>query len=197
MSPCLPHFPLRPNRLASVKWKSSPSPSNNPLLWCSSTTNEHDKLRILQCVESPIQCLERAVVAHVKAKPEMTWRKTVPGIGNILALTILLETGTIARFAHVGDFVSSCRCVKSQRLSNGKVTGHGNAKNGHPSLGWAFVEAANVAIRFDSGIKRFSQRRQTTRHQMGARKTVANTLARACYDIMRDQVPCGRSKAFG
>ena len=67
--------------------------------------------------------------------------------------------------------------MKSQRLSNGKVTCHGNAKNDHPYLGWAFVEAANVAIRFDPGIKRFSQPRQTTRHQMVARKTVANTPA--------------------
>jgi transposase len=133
----------------------------------------------------------------MKAKPEMKWLKTVPGIGNILALTILLETGTTARFAHVGDFASSCRCVKSQRLSNGKVKGQGNAKNGHAYLGWAFVEAANFAIRYDPGIKRFYQRRQAKRHRMVALKTVANKLARACYYIMRDQVPFDRSKAFG
>lgn len=154
-------------------------------------------LSILRCLEAHIRCLERAVLAQMKAKPEMKWLKTVPGIGNILALTILLETGTIARFAHVGDFASYCRCVKSQRLSNGKVKGQGNAKNGNPYLGWAFVEAANFAIRFDPAIKRFYQRRQTKRHQMVALKTVANKLARACYYIMRDQVPFERSKAFG
>jgi len=154
-------------------------------------------LRILRCLEAQIQCVEREVWGQMKMKPEMTWLQTVPGIGNILALTIVLETGTIARFAHVGDFASYCRCVKSQRLSNGKVKGRGNAKNGNPYLGWAFVEAANFAIRFDAEIKRFYQRRQSKRHQMVAQKTVANKLARACYDIRRDHVPFERSKAFG
>jgi transposase len=154
-------------------------------------------LRILRCLAAQIQCVEREVLGQMKTKPEMTWLQTVPGIGNILARTIVLETGTMARFAHVGDFASYCRCVKSQRLSNGKVKGRGNAKNGKPSLGWACVEAANFAIRFDAEIKRFSQRRQSKRHRMVALKTVANKLARACYDIMRDHVPFERSKAFG
>jgi transposase len=154
-------------------------------------------LHMLRCVEAQIRCVERAVLAQMKAKPEMTWLQTVPGIGPILALTIVLETGTIDRFEHVGDFASYCRCVRSQRLSNGKVKGRGNSKNGNPYLGWAFVEAANFAIRFDAEIKRFYQRRRSKRHQMVALKTVANKLARACYYILRDHVPFERSKAFG
>ena len=117
-------------------------------------------LRILRCLETQIQDLERTVLRQMRSQPEMRWLKTVPGIGDILAGTIRLETGPIARFASVGHFASYCRCVESQRLSNGKVKGKGNTKNGNKYLGWAFVEAANVAIRFDSGIKRFSQRKQ-------------------------------------
>ena len=71
----------------------------------------------------------------MRSKPELHWLKTVPGIGDILALTILLETGPMARFPSVGDFASYCRCVKSQRLSNGKVKGQGNTKNGNKYLG--------------------------------------------------------------
>jgi transposase len=154
-------------------------------------------LRILRCLESQIQCLERAVVRHMRSKPEMPWLKTVPGIGDILALTILVETGTMARFTSVGDFASYCRCVKSQRRSNGKVKGQGNTKNGNRYLGWAFVEAAHFAIRVDPGIKRFYQRKQVKRHKVVALKTVTHKLARACYYIIRDQVPFERSKAFG
>jgi len=154
-------------------------------------------LRILRCLESQIQCLERAVVRHMRLKPELHWLTTVPGIGDILALTILLETGTMARFTTVGDFASYCRCVKSQRLSHGKVKGQGNAKNGNKYLGWAFVEAAHVAIRFDPGIKRFYQRKQVKRHKLVALKTVTHKLGRASYYIIRDQVPFERSKAFG
>ena len=49
--------------------------------------------------------------------------KTVTGIGPILAMTIALEVGEIGRFAGVGEFASYCRCVDSQRLSNGKKKG--------------------------------------------------------------------------
>jgi len=70
----------------------------------------------------------------------------VPGIGQILALTIMLETGDIKRFSTVGDYASYCRCVGSQKLSNGKKKGSGNTKNGNKYLAWAFVEAANFAI---------------------------------------------------
>jgi transposase len=154
-------------------------------------------LRILRCLESQIQCLERVVLRHMHSRPELHWLKTVPGIGDILALTILLETGPVARFPSAGDFASYCRCVKSQRLSNGKVKGQGNTKNGNKYLGWAFVEAAHFAIRFDPGIKRFYQRRQVKRHKLVALKTVTHKLARACYYIMRDQVPFERAKAFG
>jgi transposase len=154
-------------------------------------------LRILRCLESQIQGLERVVLRHMRPKPELHWLKTVPGIGDILALTILLETGPMARFPSAGDFASYCRCVKSQRLSNGKVKGQGNTKNGNKYLGWAFVEAAHFAIRFDPGIKRFYQRKQVKRHKLVALKTVTHKLARACYYIIRDQVPFERSKAFG
>jgi transposase len=133
----------------------------------------------------------------MQSKPAMHWLKTVPGIGDILAWTILLETGTIARFTSVGDFVSYCRCVKSQRRSHGKVKGQGNTNNGNKYLGWAFVEAAHFAIRFDPGIKRFYQRKQVRSHRLVALKAVTHKLARACDDIIRDQVPFERSKAFG
>lgn len=154
-------------------------------------------LRILRCLESQIQRLERVVLRHMRSKPELHWLKTVPGIGDILALTILLETGPMARFPRAGDFASYCRCVKSQRLSNGKVKGQGNTKNGNKYLSWAFVEAAHFAIRFDPGIKRFYQRKQAKRHKLVALKTVTHKLVRASYYIIRDQVPFERSKAFG
>jgi hypothetical protein len=56
--------------------------------------------------------------------------QTIPGVGNILAPTIMLEVGDINRFAKVGNYSSSCRCVKSQKLSNGKKKGESNRKNG-------------------------------------------------------------------
>jgi len=120
----------------------------------------------------------------------------VHGIGEILALTIMLETGDIRRFPQVGNFASYCRCVDSRKISNGKRKGRGNTKNGNKYLAWAFVEAANFAVRFNPRVKRFYQRKKDKTHGVVAIKAVAHKLARACYYIMKDQVPFDTAKAF-
>jgi len=78
----------------------------------------------------------------------------------VLGLTIMLETGEIGRFAQVGHYASYCRCVGSERPSNGKRKGRGNTKNGNRYLAWAHVEAANFAVRYNAAIKRYYQRKR-------------------------------------
>jgi transposase len=46
--------------------------------------------------------------------------------------------------------------VDSRRESNGKKKGEGNAKNGNKYLAWAFVEAANFALRYCPEAKDYS-----------------------------------------
>ena len=153
-------------------------------------------LWVLRCLEEQIGKLERGVKERVKLRPQFRYLKTVHGIGEILALTIMLETGEIKRFAGVGNFASYCRCVGSEKLSNGKRKGSGNTKNGNKYLAWAFVEAANFAVRFNPQIRRFYQRKKAKTNGIVAIKAVAHKLARACYYIMRDEVPFDVAKAF-
>lgn len=153
-------------------------------------------LAMLLCADEQIERLEKTIVERVKLKPEYKLLKTVPGIGHILALTIMLETGDITRFPTVGDYASYCRCVGSQKISNGKKKGSGNTKNGNKYLGWAYVEAANFAIRFNGKIKSFYQRKQSKSKRVVALKAVAHKLCRACYYIIRDQVAFDINKAF-
>ncbi len=77
----------------------------------------------------------------------------IDGIGKILALTIMLETGEISRFPNVGNYASYCRLVDSKRESNGKKKGEGNKKNGNKYLCWAFIEAEHFAIRYNETIR--------------------------------------------
>ena len=119
------------------------------------------------------------------------------GIGTILAQTIVLETGEIRRVPTAGQYASYCRCVQSTKISTGKRKGQGNVKNGNPYLAWAYMEAAQFAIRFSPTVQRFDQRKQAKSHLMVARKAVAHKLSRACYDMMRDLVPFDVHKAFG
>ena len=153
-------------------------------------------LAVIQCLEEQIGQIERVVTKRVKLKSAFKQLLTVRGIGQTLGLTIMLETGDIGRFASVGHFASYCRCVGSKRVSNGKRKGQGNTKNGNKYLAWAFVEAAHFAIRFNPEVRRFYQRKQAKTNDIVALKAVAHKLARACYYILRDQVPFEVNKAF-
>jgi transposase len=154
-------------------------------------------LAVMHCLVAEIVLLERTIKARAKLRPAFTQLLSVSGIGDILALTIMLETGDIGRFATVGQYASYCRCVGSQKLSNGKRKGQGNTKNGNKYLAWAFVEAANFAVRYNGQSKRYYQRKRDKTNGVVAIKAVAHKLARACYYVMRDHVPFETAKAFG
>ena len=154
-------------------------------------------LAVLHCLGQQIKALEKLVHKRLQHTPAYEQLQTVDGIGTILAQTIVLETGDIRRFPTVGNYASYCRCVKSRNISNGKRKGQGNVKNGTPYLEWAYMEAAQVALRFRPTVQRFYQRQQAKSPLMIARKAVAHQLARACYYMMRDLVPFNVHQAFG
>jgi len=66
--------------------------------------------------------------------------------------------------------------------------GENNKKNGNKYLSWAYVEAANFAIRFSPEAQRFYQRKKAKRNGIAAIKALSNKIARASYYVMRDQV---------
>ena len=60
----------------------------------------------------------------------------------------MLEVGDVRGFAKAGNYSFYCRCGRSQKLSDTKKKGEGNCKNGNRHLSWAYVEAANFAVRY-------------------------------------------------
>jgi len=143
-----------------------------------------------------IRILEKEIRASARPRREFKILQTMPGLGTILALTIMLEVGDIARFPSVGDYSSYCRCVKSERFSNGKKKGSGNRKNGNKYLGWAYVELANFAVRYCPHAKRFYQRKKAKTKAVVATKALSNKLARASYYMMKDNVAYDPEKLF-
>jgi len=61
-----------------------------------------------------IHKIEWVVFKKIVLKEAYRYLLTLPGVGKILAFTIMLETGPISRFETVGDYVSYCRKVPSQ-----------------------------------------------------------------------------------
>lgn len=153
--------------------------------------------RVWRGLEEQVQQVEKQVLAMHPCTPQRASLSTTPGIGRILSLTIALETGDIARFADVGNYVSYCRLVKSERVSNGKKKGEGNRKCGNKYLCWAWIEAANFATRYSPTIKRWYDRKAAKRPRVIAIKAVAHKLARAGYHLLRDGGKFDVTRAFG
>jgi transposase len=151
---------------------------------------------VIQFLSERISQLEKIVLAEIQLRKEFEPLLTVPGIGKILGLTIMLEVGEIGRFPRVGDYSSYCRCVKSERRSAGKKKGEGNQRNGNRYLAWAYVEAGHFAKRYHDGPRRFYQRKAAQRNKVVAVKALANKLARASYYVMKDQVAYDESMLF-
>jgi transposase len=153
-------------------------------------------LAVMRCLNEQIAHLEKVIKQQTKLQPEFKPLLSVDGIGNILGLTIMLETGDIKRFDDVGNYASYCRCVESRKMSNDKKKGEGNRKNGNKYLAWAYVEAAHFAIQANERIRKFYQRKAAKKNKIVAIKAVAHKLARACYHIMKEQTMFDVTRAF-
>jgi len=142
-------------------------------------------LVIMNALQTQIEGLEKELANYCRTKPGYRVIKSAAGIGEVLATVILLETGDIQRFKDAGNYASYCRCVSSTHLSNGKKKGQGNTKNGNRYLAWAYVEAANFAVRYCEAARQFYQRKKAKRNAVVAIKAVAHKLARACYHMLK------------
>jgi len=144
-----------------------------------------------------IQRIEKAVQKKAVLKEPFSKLLSLPGVGIILAVTILLETGPIERFKEVGHYASYCRKVSSSWTSNEKKKGKGNTKNGNRYLSWAFSEAADHARQVHGPSREFYNRKLSRSNGAVAHNALAHKLARAAYFIMRDNVEFQEDKMFG
>jgi transposase len=152
---------------------------------------------VIGALNQEIGKLEKRLSQCLRARPEYALLSSAPGIGRILAPVILLETGSIERFAGVGNYSSYARCVDSARYSNGKKKGEGNVRNGNKYLAWAFIEAANMARRWCPEARRFYDRKRAKTNVIVATKALAHKLARACYHMLKSGQPFDMKRCFG
>jgi transposase len=113
--------------------------------------------------------------------------RTVPGIGQALALTLLYEIDDIARFESVQQFCSYCRLVKGTVASAGKIKGLRGAKLGNPYLRWALGEAAILAKRHNPLIAEFAEALEAKVGKFKANAILANKIGRAVYYMLKNK----------
>lgn len=156
----------------------------------------NSNLVMLNTLEAQIAAIEKQTLKAVELKNEFELLTSITGIGPILGLTIMLETGDISRFKEAGNYASYCRCVSSVRESNVKKKGTGNRKAGNKYLSWAFSEAAHYMVRFDDKAKRFYERKKQKRNGIVAIRAVAHKIARAVFHMLKNHQAFDIERAF-
>jgi len=156
-----------------------------------------EQLELIEQLNAHIIQFEDKVLERTELKPEYKHLLTMPGVGMILGLTITLETGEIDRFPHVGNFTSYCRCVRANKISNGKSKGKNNSKNGNPHLAWAFVEVVHHVIRVYPQAKQFYDHKKSKRNGALATKSLAAKWSKAAYYVMKRQEAFDLKRVFG
>lgn len=152
------------------------------------------QLEVLDRIEEQIGGAEEQMRKIIEETPAMKLVMTLPGVGLILAIVIVLEIGQVDRFADAPHLASYAGCVPRIQSSGGR-TFYGKVRpDVNRYLKWALVEAANVIV--------LNQQRMAGRHvvqlyrRIQKRKghakavvAVARHLAEATYWVLKKQEP--------
>ena len=145
------------------------------------------RLKLLTPLDTEIRRLERALeVAAAEHYPgEIAALQTIPGVGPIISLTVVLEIDTVERFESRQQFCSYARLITPKQESGGKVVGVGNARAGNAWLKWAFSEAAVLSAQKDERMRKCLAKLQS-RHGVGKGLSIfAHKLGRVAYHLLR------------
>ena len=142
---------------------------------------------MIRAYDGQIQKLEAEIIRHAKKLLGRDYRLllSVPGIGRILAMTILFEIDSIERFPTVKDFLSYCRLVKGSVASAGKVKGLTGGKMGNAYLRWAFGQAAVMAKRNQPLLTPYAEKLIAKHGKFKGNAILANKIARAVYFMLQ------------
>jgi len=113
--------------------------------------------------------------------------RSIPGVGQILALVILYEVHDIGRFPRVQDFSSYARLIRPTKESDGKWAGHSNKKIGNHHLKWAIKEAAILMLRDSQQAKYFVSKLERRYNKGKALGIFTHKLGRAIYFMLKNK----------
>lgn len=141
-------------------------------------------------------CARRAAIEQqadqtLSDHPNYQRLRTLPGIGPILALTILAEAGDLRRFPHYRQFLKFCGLDLSTHQS-GQFRGMSRlSKHGNGRLRYAFWMAANGAVRMreNSFREKYARYIKSDPHNADRKRkalcAVAAKVARVAHGVIK------------
>jgi transposase len=152
------------------------------------------ELQLLDDLARQIDLAAQRIHEVIAVTPDMKLLTTLPGVGPVLAITIALEVGDVARFPDNAHLASYCGTVPRVSSSGGKTRFGKTRPDVNHYLKRAFVEAANVVMinqsRWpDRHAVKVYQRIKTNKGHGKAIVAVARHLAESTYWILKKKEP--------
>ena len=150
------------------------------------------ELATLDFLEIQIESAEERLEQIMRVSVEADLLKTLPCVGKILSMVLMLEIGRIERFptaAHLASYAGLVPRVHSSggRTHMGQVCGNVNR-----NLKWAFVETGNLVVinqhrLAGTYVVRMYQRIKRAKNHQKAVVAVARHLAEAAWWVLTKQ----------
>jgi len=159
-----------------------------PEVWRRSVS---ECLALIDFLDARIAPLEAELRPFAKADPRAVLLDTIPGVAELLALTIAVEVGEISRFATPEKLVSYGRLAPRVRQSGQARQRSGPlSKSGSRLGGWAAVEAAQQAWRESNPWHElYLDVGRRSRHSNAAKAAVARKILIAAWHMLSRKEP--------
>jgi transposase len=141
-----------------------------------------------------LRAIEADMIKAFAPCPQSTLLQSLPGVGQILAVVIWTEIGSIERFGRAEQLASYSGLVAREHSSGGKFHYGTIRRDVNVYLKWAFVEAANSSLLNAErcGYKHISQLYQRIKARRGhnrAKVAVARHLSEATFWMLKKGEP--------
>jgi transposase len=151
-----------------------------------------NELAVLDFLELQIESAEQRLDVIMAASPEADLLKTLPCVGKILSMILMLEIGKVERFPSAAHLASYAGLVPRVHASGGHTRMGQVCANVNRNLKWALVEAGNLVVinqrrLAGSHVVRLYQRLKKTKNHQKAVVAVARHLAEAAYWVLTNQ----------
>lgn len=147
--------------------------------------------------------LEEKADLLLRGRDDYTHLRSLPGVGPIIALMILAESGDLRRFRHYRQYLNFCGFNLSALQSGQKKGSYHLSKRGNARLRYAYWLAAVNAIRqtensfrqkFERSIKKDPENADLKRK---ARVAVASKMARVAHALVKQDTDYRGYYEFG
>jgi transposase len=139
--------------------------------------------------EAAERCLVRGLCRHPELQARVILLRTIPAVGEILALTWALEVGEPERFHSIGHALSYCGLTSAQNSSAGKEQRGPISKQRNKHLQTILIEAAKVAPVWNPALAVVHERELARGDRNRATLAVARKLVAYLLSVDRSGQP--------